>query len=75
MASQMAKKELTQLKSQSSDQGESSESFAKLDQLMIKTTFQRALRSKRTVLSLCGLSGHAIGPTIFRGESNKNLQP
>ena len=75
MASQMAKKELTQLKSQSSDQWESSESFAKLDQLMIKTTFQRALRSKRTVLSLCGLSGHAIGPTIFRGESNKNLQP
>ena len=46
-----------------------------------KTASQRALRSKRTYLSLCGLSGWVIAPRILSRlmnvctSSNKNLQP
>ena len=80
MASQMAEKELTQSKLQPSDRWGSPKSSAKLD-LLRKDGIQRALRSKRTGLSLCGLSGRAIAPRILSRlmnvctSSNKNLQP
>ena len=46
----------------------------------VKTASQRALRSKRTGLSLCGLSGCAIAPRVLRlmnvcTSLNKDLQP
>ena len=80
MASQMAEKELTQSKPQSSDRWGSPK--RQLNSMCFaKTASQRALRSKRTGLSLCGLSGRAIAPRILLSlmnvctSSNKNLRP